>query len=102
MTHNDMAVTHGAHLYWRAPRSPYSEGVFRKIVAAHGPDGEPLIRFRPENDTARLVHYTPAPGPAPVTESPAITRDLVWSAPLPDRPGHHDDTSPSRNSRSST
>ncbi|MER6290339.1 hypothetical protein [Streptomyces sviceus] len=102
MTHNDMAVTHGAHLYWRAPRSPYSEGVFRKIVAAHGPDGEPLIRFRPENDTARLVHYTPAPGPAPVTEPPAITRDLVWSAPLPDRPGHHDDTSPSRNSRSST
>ncbi|MFE3032383.1 hypothetical protein ACFXKY_12100 [Streptomyces canus] len=102
MTHNDMAVTHGAHLYWRAPRSPYSEGVFRTIVAAHGPDGEPLIRFRPENDTARLVHYTPAPGPAPVAEPPVITRDLVWSAPLPDRPGHHDDTSPSRNSRSST
>ncbi|MFE4816994.1 hypothetical protein ACFRFU_11275 [Streptomyces sp. NPDC056704] len=102
MTHNDMAVMHGAHRYWRAPRSPFSEGVFSKILESHGPGGEPLIRFRPENDDARLVHYTPAPGPPPIPDPSVITRDLVWSAPLPDQPEHHDETSIGRNSRSST
>ncbi|NNN35643.1 hypothetical protein HLK59_35825 [Streptomyces sp. S3(2020)] len=89
MTHNDMAVTHGAHLYWRAPRSPYSEGVFTKIVESHGPDGEPLLRFRPENDHARLVHYTPPRGPANGT-SP-ITPALVWTDPLPHHAEHQQD-----------
>ncbi|MEU6353680.1 hypothetical protein ABZ896_30860 [Streptomyces sp. NPDC047072] len=100
MTHNDMAVMHGAHLYWRAPRSPFSEGVFSKIVASHGPDGEPLIRFRPENDNARLVHYTPSPGPAPRPDIPVIPAHLVQTPrpPVADASHDHDDAEPSRSS----
>ncbi|KUN29802.1 hypothetical protein AQJ23_03390 [Streptomyces antibioticus] len=96
MIHNDMAVTHGAHLYWRAPRSPFGNGVFTKILESHGPDGDPLLRFRPENDHARLVHYTPPRGPA--TDISSISREQVWTDPSP-HPAEHqqdDDAAPGR------
>jgi len=96
MIHNDMAVTHGAHLYWRAPRSPFGKGVFTKILESHGPDGAPLLRFRPENDHARLVHYTPPRGPA--TDISSISREQVWTDPNPHLAEHQqdDDAAPGR------
>ncbi|SNX66210.1 hypothetical protein SAMN06272735_8056 [Streptomyces sp. TLI_55] len=99
MIHNDMAVTRGAHLYWRAPRSPFGKGVFTKVLESHGPDGAPLLRFRPENDHARLVHYTPPRGAATGTSS--ISREQVRTDALP-HPSQHqqdDDAAAGRSSK---
>ena len=97
MIANNMAVVHGAHTYWPEPRSPFSQGVYDKIIAAHaGPDGEPLVRFRPgqQNDaelgrprprigpTTRQSVEAPAHTPAP----PTITSRSSQQAPQP-KPG---------------
>ena len=77
MIANNMAVEHGAHTYWPEPRSPFSQGVYEKIIASHvGPDGEPLVRFRPgQQNDAELGWPRPRIGPTtrkPV-EAPART-----------------------------
>ncbi|MEU3519443.1 hypothetical protein ABZ770_29915 [Streptomyces sp. NPDC006654] len=58
MMANNMAVMHGAHLHWE-PESPFSKGIFSKIVASHQEGGEHLLRFRPGLNNAELV-YAPA------------------------------------------
>ncbi|MYU08039.1 hypothetical protein GTY81_30045 [Streptomyces sp. SID8366] len=59
MQAKDIAVMHGAHMFWDPP-SPFSKTVFDKIVDSHqGPDGEPLLRFRPENKHAELTWTKP-------------------------------------------
>jgi hypothetical protein len=68
MVANNMAVAHGAHMYWPEPRSPFSQKIYEKIVTSHAePNGEPLVRFRP--------------GPA---EQPGA--ELAWSRPVADTP----------------
>ncbi|MER5657477.1 hypothetical protein ABT076_31165 [Streptomyces sp. NPDC002131] len=58
MIGNDMAVMHGAHMDWE-PSSPFSKGIFTKIVESHQEGGEPLLRFRPGMNEAELVHARP-------------------------------------------
>ncbi|MEW2168006.1 hypothetical protein AB0912_34185, partial [Streptomyces sp. NPDC007084] len=58
MVGNDMAVMHGAHMDWE-PSSPFSKGIFTKIVESHQEGGEPLLRFRPGVNDAELVHARP-------------------------------------------
>ncbi|MFE2422676.1 hypothetical protein [Streptomyces hokutonensis] len=55
MMTNDMAVMHGAHMDWE-PTTPFSKGIFSKIVESHQEGGEPLLRFRPGLNDAELVH----------------------------------------------
>ncbi|MFF3249181.1 hypothetical protein ACFYWY_36890 [Streptomyces sp. NPDC002870] len=55
MMASDMAVMHGAHMYWPGPRSPFSEQIFIRIVENHRPGGEPLLEFRPDSDSAVRV-----------------------------------------------
>ncbi|MFD4879893.1 hypothetical protein ACFWOB_41935, partial [Streptomyces sp. NPDC058420] len=69
MMANDMAVMHGAHMDWE-PSTPFSKGIFTKIVQSHQVGGEPLLRFRPDVNDVELVHATPeirltAPEPKP-------------------------------------
>ncbi|MER6691427.1 hypothetical protein ABT329_20375, partial [Streptomyces minutiscleroticus] len=73
MRTKDMAVEHGAHMFW-APSTDFDKSVFDKVVSSHrGPDGEPLLRFRPENNHAELTWTAPpAPASVPVrSENPA-------------------------------
>ncbi|WP_164494114.1 hypothetical protein, partial [Streptomyces sp. ADI97-07] len=43
MRAKDMAVTHGAHMFWNPPTA-FDKSIFDKIVGSHqGPDGEPLL-----------------------------------------------------------
>ncbi|MFF7189960.1 hypothetical protein ACFZAR_33075 [Streptomyces sp. NPDC008222] len=59
MQAKDIAVMHGAHMFWNPP-SAFSKSVFDKIVGSHqGPDGEPLLRFSPENEHAELTWTEP-------------------------------------------
>lgn len=67
MMANDMAVMHGAHMDWE-PSSPFSKGIFTKIVESHQEGGEPLLRFHPGLNEAELVHARPVeldPRPRP-------------------------------------
>lgn len=51
----DMAVMHGAHMFWN-PLTAFDAGIKERITAQHqGPDGEALVRFVPGQDAARLV-----------------------------------------------
>ncbi|BBC97772.1 hypothetical protein SRO_6596 [Streptomyces rochei] len=69
MQAKDIAVMHGAHMFWDPP-SPFSKTVFDKIVGAHhGPDGEPLLRFRPGHENAELT-WTEKAQEQPKTEEP--------------------------------
>ncbi|MGM9444402.1 hypothetical protein ACTAF0_29765 [Streptomyces murinus] len=69
MQAKDIAVMHGAHMFWDPP-SPFSKTVFDKIVGAHhGPDGEPLLRFRPGHENAELT-WTEKPQEQPKPEEP--------------------------------
>ncbi|MEU2424739.1 hypothetical protein ABZ619_27585 [Streptomyces sp. NPDC007851] len=78
MMANNMAVMHGAHLHWE-PESPFSKGIFSKIVESHQEGGEHLLRFRPGLNNAELVYApaefrftVPEPGPHPApAETPA-------------------------------
>ncbi|WP_042442793.1 hypothetical protein [Streptacidiphilus jiangxiensis] len=83
MIANNMAVAHGAHMYWPEPRSPFSQGIYEKIVTSHAePDGEPLVRFQPgDTNSTQLAWSRPpagsgeaapkAPGPMTATETEA-------------------------------
>ncbi len=91
MMTTDMAVMHGAHMDWE-PTTPFSKGIFSKIVESHQEGGEPLLRFRPGLNDAELVH---APtefllkGPEPARpDEPVIRHD---GSPLP-----HPDIAPAR------
>ncbi|MYV60437.1 hypothetical protein GTW37_13965, partial [Streptomyces sp. SID4931] len=65
MRAKDMAVAHGAHMFWNPPTA-FDKSVFDKIVSSHeGASGEPLLRFSPGNDHAVLVHPEPRPAPPP-------------------------------------
>ncbi|MEU5309377.1 hypothetical protein [Streptomyces sp. NPDC021562] len=72
MLTNDMGVMHGAHMAWE-PATPFSKGIFSKIVDSHREGGEPLLRFGPGHANPELVHVPsefltkdgqPAPPPA--------------------------------------
>ncbi|WP_239086236.1 hypothetical protein, partial [Streptomyces parvus] len=55
MRAKDMAVVHGAHMFWNPPTA-FDKSVFDKIVGSHqGPSGEPLLRFTPNSDHAVLT-----------------------------------------------
>ncbi|KND30668.1 hypothetical protein IQ60_20115, partial [Streptomyces europaeiscabiei] len=55
MRAKDMAVVHGAHMFWNPPTA-FDKSVFDKIVTSHqGPSGEPLLRFSPNSDHAVLT-----------------------------------------------
>ena len=73
MIANNMAVAHGAHMYWPEPRSPFSQKIYEKIVTSHAePNGEPLVRFRPgpaEQTGAELAWSRPEAGPPATTEA---------------------------------
>lgn len=76
MMANDMAVMHGAHMDWE-PSTPFSKGIFTKIVQSHQVGGEPLLRFRPDVNDVELVHATPeirltAPEPKPRSSGGAV------------------------------
>ncbi|MGW0790037.1 lonely Cys domain-containing protein, partial [Streptomyces sp. NPDC002911] len=59
MRAKDMAVMHGAHMFWNPPTA-FDKSLFDKIVHKHqGPDGEPLLRFGPDNENARLTWPEP-------------------------------------------
>ncbi|MEW1773108.1 hypothetical protein [Streptomyces sp. NPDC086777] len=105
MMDGDMGVMHGAHMDWE-PATPFSKGIFSKIVESHQEGGEPLLRFRPGLNDAELVYApaeflirgrAPEPRPAPAeptttqaeppladTDSPAPAADLP--APAVDSP----------------
>ncbi|TGZ03477.1 hypothetical protein E5Z02_25925, partial [Streptomyces rhizosphaericola] len=59
MRARDMAVVHGAHMFWNPPTA-FDKSIFDKIVDSHqGPTGEPLLRFGPGKDHAELVNPAP-------------------------------------------
>ncbi|MYR92789.1 hypothetical protein GTW60_03985, partial [Streptomyces sp. SID4937] len=76
MRAKDMAVAHGAHMFWNPP-TPFDKSVFDKIVSSHeGTSGEPLLRFRPGNDHAELVHPEPRPSPSPPSRPESIAEEV--------------------------
>ncbi|WTA88879.1 hypothetical protein OG323_07600 [Streptomyces cyaneofuscatus] len=77
MRAKDMAVAHGAHMFWNPPTA-FDKSVFDKIVSSHeGSSGEPLLRFSPGKDHAELVHPEPnASSPSGRPESIAEDVDL--------------------------
>ncbi|WP_318198424.1 hypothetical protein [Streptomyces sp. MCL20-2] len=78
MRAKDMAVAHGAHMFWNPPTA-FDKSVFDKIVSSHeGASGEPLLRFSPGNDHAVLVHPEPRPG-TPPTRPESIAEDMQLS-----------------------
>ncbi|WP_329550691.1 WXG100-like domain-containing protein [Streptomyces sp. NBC_00696] len=91
MMTTDMAVMHGAHMDWE-PTTPFSKGIFSKIVESHQEGGEPLLRFRPGLNDAELVH-APAEfllkAPEPARPDEPVTRHD--GSPLP-----HPDIAPAR------
>ncbi|MER7550326.1 hypothetical protein ABTX86_10120 [Streptomyces anulatus] len=79
MRAKDMAVVHGAHMFWNPPTA-FDKSVFDKIVNSHeGATGEPLLRFSPGNDHAVLVHPEPRPEPPPPARPESIAEDLQLS-----------------------
>ncbi|MGW2892547.1 EndoU domain-containing protein [Streptomyces griseoruber] len=72
MRANDMGVMHGAHLYWAAPRSPFSESVFKKILESHRHGGEPLLRFGPGDVNTRLAWSDPPRISLTANEAPPV------------------------------
>ncbi|MFF5375817.1 WXG100-like domain-containing protein, partial [[Kitasatospora] papulosa] len=59
MRAKDMAVMHGAHMFWNPPTA-FDKSLFDKIVGSHqGPDGRPLLRFSPGNNNAQLTWTAP-------------------------------------------
>ncbi|CAM5740832.1 hypothetical protein SMICM304S_03518 [Streptomyces microflavus] len=80
MRAKDMAVAHGAHMFWNPPTA-FDKSVFDKIVSSHeGSSGEPLLRFSPGNDHAVLVHPEPrpssVPSPSPSGRPESIAEDV--------------------------
>ncbi|MFJ1801445.1 hypothetical protein [Streptomyces sp. NPDC088180] len=79
MRAKDMAVVHGAHMFWHPPTA-FDKSVFDKIVSSHaGATGEPLLRFSPGNDHAVLVHPEPRPDAPPPARPESIAEDMQLS-----------------------
>ncbi|MFF2230457.1 WXG100-like domain-containing protein [Streptomyces anulatus] len=79
MRAKDMAVVHGAHMFWNPPTA-FDKSVFDKIVTSHeGATGEPLLRFSPGNDHAVLVHPEPRPDSPPPARPESIAEDMQLS-----------------------
>ncbi|WP_399007626.1 hypothetical protein [Streptomyces sp. CB00271] len=79
MRAKDMAVVHGAHMFWNPPTA-FDKSVFDKIVSSHeGATGEPLLRFSPGNDHAVLVHPEPRPESPPPARPESIAEDVRLS-----------------------
>ncbi len=79
MRAKDMAVAHGAHMFWNPPTA-FDKSVFDKIVSSHeGATGEPLLRFSPGNDHAVLVHPEPRPDSPPPARPESIAEDMQLS-----------------------
>ncbi|MEV7653105.1 hypothetical protein AB0O39_02925 [Streptomyces anulatus] len=79
MRAKDMAVAHGAHMFWNPPTA-FDKSVFDKIVSSHeGATGEPLLRFSPGNDHAVLVHPEPRPDSPPPARPESIAEDMHLS-----------------------
>ncbi|MFH8689756.1 hypothetical protein ACH4EC_23160 [Streptomyces anulatus] len=79
MRAKDMAVVHGAHMFWNPPTA-FDKSVFDKIVSSHeGATGEPLLRFSPGNDHAVLVHPEPRPDSPPPARPESIAEDMQLS-----------------------
>ncbi|MGX5396749.1 WXG100-like domain-containing protein [Streptomyces anulatus] len=87
MRAKDMAVVHGAHMFWNPPTA-FDKSVFDKIVSSHeGATGEPLLRFSPGNDHAVLVHPEPRPDSPPPARPESIAEDLQLSGKDTGTPG---------------
>ncbi|WP_354598858.1 hypothetical protein R1Y80_03095 [Streptomyces sp. JL1001] len=87
MRAKDMAVAHGAHMFWNPPTA-FDKSVFDKIVSSHeGASGEPLLRFSPGNDHAVLVHPDPRPASPPPARPESIAEDMQLSGKGAGTPG---------------
>ncbi|WP_069738630.1 hypothetical protein [Streptomyces sp. EN27] len=87
MRAKDMAVVHGAHMFWNPPTA-FDKSVFDKIVSSHeGAAGEPLLRFSPGNDHAVLVHPEPRPATPPPARPESIAEDIQLSGKDTGTPG---------------
>ncbi|MFJ6806659.1 hypothetical protein ACIQRK_11560 [Streptomyces anulatus] len=87
MRAKDMAVAHGAHMFWNPPTA-FDKSVFDKIVSSHeGATGEPLLRFSPGNDHAVLVHPEPRPDSPPPARPESIAEDMQLSGKDTGTPG---------------
>ncbi|WP_435811452.1 hypothetical protein [Streptomyces rubiginosohelvolus] len=87
MRAKDMAVAHGAHMFWNPPTA-FDKSVFDKIVSSHqGPSGEPLLRFSPGNDHAVLVHPEHRPASPPPARPESIAEDMQLSGKATGTPG---------------
>ncbi|MFY0513353.1 hypothetical protein ACOMD4_23625 [Streptomyces anulatus] len=87
MRAKDMAVAHGAHMFWNPPTA-FDKSVFDKIVSSHeGATGEPLLRFSPGNDHAVLVHPEPRPDSPPPARPESIAEDMQLSGKATGTPG---------------
>ncbi|MDX3372959.1 hypothetical protein PV390_00955 [Streptomyces sp. ME02-6991-2A] len=87
MRAKDMAVVHGAHMFWNPPTA-FDKSVFDKIVSSHaGPTGAPLLRFSPGNDHAELVHPEPSPESPPPARPESIAEDMQLSGEETATPG---------------
>ncbi|MEU2067231.1 hypothetical protein [Streptomyces anulatus] len=87
MRAKDMAVAHGAHMFWNPPTA-FDKSVFDKIVSSHeGATGEPLLRFSPGNDHAVLVHPEPRPDSPPPARPESIAEDVQRSGKDAGTPG---------------
>ncbi|MFE9051560.1 hypothetical protein [Streptomyces rubiginosohelvolus] len=87
MRAKDMAVAHGAHMFWNPPTA-FDKSVFDKIVSSHeGASGEPLLRFSPGNDHAVLVHPEPRPASPPPARPESIAEDMQLSGKATGTPG---------------
>jgi hypothetical protein len=90
MRSKDIAVMHGAHMFWN-PSTAFDKSVFDKIVDSHqGPDGEPLLRFRPDNEHAELT-WPASPRTTPAPDRPTSPADdLTLFSKVPAAPGPAD------------
>ncbi|MFE6919245.1 hypothetical protein ACFVDJ_35155, partial [Streptomyces rubiginosohelvolus] len=87
MRTKDMAVAHGAHMFWNPPTA-FDKSVFDKIVSSHeGTSGEPLLRFSPGSDHAVLVHPEPRPASPPPARPESIAEDMQLSGKATGTPG---------------
>ncbi|WP_141960105.1 hypothetical protein [Actinoallomurus bryophytorum] len=86
LTHRNMGVQHGAHMYWR-PDGAFQEQIFNEIVSKHqmGAAGaEPLIRFSPGEEPSLVFADETATTsmssePAPEQVEPPPARRVRWA-----------------------
>ncbi|MEV0032780.1 hypothetical protein [Nocardia sp. NPDC050793] len=59
MIQQNMGVMHGAHMYWPIVEPNFHPGIYHRIISAHKPGGEPLIRFIPNAAPVLVDSSTP-------------------------------------------